>query len=188
MHIGFLKTPREKIGRYIFNKNLTKLKRRRVVHNLESAKTIGLLYDATDEQEYAIICNLVKILQNDNKTVKALGYLNYNIIPHYCIPKLSFDYFIMKDVNFFYIPNNSFVEDFIKNDFDILIDLSVKDFFPFQYIAGMSNAKFKVGRDGINHSKYYDFMLNINEEITLKEYIKQICEYLTILNKNYEIQ
>ena len=168
MHIGFLKTPREKIGRYILNKNLSKLKRKRIVHNLESAKTIGLLYDATDEQEYAVICELVKNFQNENKIVKALGYLNYNIIPHYCIPKLSFDYFIMKDIGFFYIPNNTFVDDFIKNDFDILIDLSIMDFFPFQYISGMSKAKFKVGRDGENHSKYYDFMLNINEKIFLK--------------------
>ena len=186
MNASFLKTPREKFGRFFFNRDHGKVMRQRAVYNLETAKTIGLLYDATDEKEYHTICEFVKSLQNDNKTVKALGYLNYNIIPHYCIPKLSFDYFIMKDISLFYIPNNTFIEDFLKNDFDLLIDLTTKDFFPIQYIAGMSKAKFKVGRDGVNHSNYFDFMLNVNESISLNEYISQICKYLTLLNKTNE--
>ncbi len=188
MNTTFLKTPREMIGRYFFNKSIDRIQRNRVVHNLDTAKTIGFLYDATDEKEYLTVCDLVKSFQNNNKNIKALGYLNYPIIPHYCIPKLSFDYFTQKDINIFYIPTNSFIDDFVKKDFDILIDLSLKDFFPFHYISGISKAKFKVGKDGKNHSLYYDLMFKVDDEILLKDYIKQICNYLLILNKKNEQQ
>lgn len=179
--MNFINNIRLKIGNYQFLKRLARLQRRRHVINLRDAKTVGILYDATEEHEYQMICDFVRNLQNDGKTVKALGYINYNIIPHYCIPKLSFDYFLKKEVNIWYVPSNKFIDNFINSDYDILIDLTIKNFFPIQYISGLSKARFKVGRDGEDHVDYYDFMFRLSENTTLPEYMKEIVNYLTII-------
>jgi hypothetical protein len=136
--------------------------------NLEDARSIAIIYNASDEVTYNIVSDFVKYFRDRQKSVKTMGFVNYNRLPHYCFPKLSYDYFTKRDLNWYYKPSNIRVTDFIKEEFDILIDLSMTDCFPLNYIAGLSKAKFKVGRFGNKYSNIYDFMLNVDNKITLE--------------------
>lgn len=182
--MNFIDKIRQGIGTYFYKKEISKVRRNRSIQNLKDAKTIGIIYDASDEKTHNIICDFVKYFQENMKVVKAIGYVNYPRLPHYCFPKLSFDYFTKKDLNWFYRPTPQRVHDFINQEYDIVIDLCMKDCFPLHYIAGLSKGKFKVGRYGYKFSGIYDFMLNVEENITHEKFIKECVHYLSILNKS----
>ena len=179
---------RNKIGNYYFKNDITFLKRKKITTNLNKAKYIGILYIVEDEKQYQKICDFIKSLQDERKEVKAIGFVNNKVIPHFCYPKIAYDYFTLKDLNWFMKPSNTFVNDFINKEFDMLIDLSIDKCFSLQYIAGISKAKFKVGRYGINPLNFYDLMIQVENNIKLEDYIKHIRHYLTILNSNVNAQ
>ena len=170
-------------GNHYLNKHLPKNQRFRKIVNLDDAKTLGIIYELKDEQTYNHINRFVKLLQDKQITVKAIGYFDGNIRPIYAIEKLSLDYYDRKDLNWYAKPKGNYVSDFIKTDFDILIDLSLNELFQTKYIAGLSKAKFKVGKDGENNKAIFDLMIDINSKTTLDEFITLIIHYLSIINK-----
>jgi hypothetical protein len=180
--LNFIQKIRYRIGNFYFHQELAHLKRKKVTTNFNKAKIIGLLFTVGNEKQYQIICDFVKSLQDERKEIKAIGYINSKTVPYYCYPKLAYDYFTNKDLNWFMKPSNKFVNDFIGKEYDILIDLSLESCFPIQYMGGVSKAKFKVGKYGINPMNFYDLMFQVDNKIKLDEYIKHIRHYLSILN------
>jgi hypothetical protein len=176
---------RDLVWRYYFRKEAIKLIRDKRFVNLEDAKTVGILYTIYNEYSYNKVCEFVKYLQDRRKNVKVVGLANRKLVPHYCIPKLSWDLLTKDDINWYYKPKRPFVADFIKEPYDMLIDLSLEDQYPLQYIAGLSKAKFKVGRAGEENTEYYDMMIETNEKTTIDEFIKHIMHYLTVINNKY---
>jgi hypothetical protein len=175
---------RYRIGNIYFKKELASLKRKKVTTNLLKAKYIGIVYIVESEKQYEAICSFVKSLQDERKEVKALGFVNDKMIPHFCYPKIAYDYFTVKDLNWYLKPSNTFVHDFLNKEFDLLLDLSIQSCFSVQYVAGLSKAKFKVGRFGINPLNFYDLMLQVDSKIKIEDYFRHIRHYLTILNSS----
>ena len=184
--MSFIDNIRQSIGSYFFRRDVSNVKRNRFVMNLADAKTIGIIYDASEEDKYSVVSDFVRYFQDNQKIVKALGFVNYNRLPHYCFPKLSYDYFTRRDLNWYFKPNSARVKDFMNEEFDIVIDLCMHDCFPLNYVSALSKAKFKVGRYGEKHSEIYDFMLNMSAGITMQDYMKEAIHYLGIINKNQE--
>lgn len=170
----------------VFQKKRKEVSRTKKMCGLLSAKHIGVLFDASLEHNYTVVSEFIKILQENKVKFKVLGYVGYKLIPHYCIPKLSFDYFTLKELNWMGIPFGSRVSDFIAEDFDMLIDLTTEDFFPMQYISGLSKAKFKVGRAGKNNSDFYDFMIDVPAGISIEEYMDLVINYVNIFSNEHE--
>ena len=179
--MNLLKSIRYRIGNYYFKKEIVNLKRKKVTVTIDKAKYIGILYAVEGEKQYQIVCDFVKSLQDERKEIKAIGFIDNKAIPYFCYPKLAYDYFTKKDLNWFMKPSNKFVNDFINIEYDLLIDLSTESCFPLQYIGGISKAKFKVGRYGINPLNFYDLMFQVDSKIKLEDYIKHIRHYLSIL-------
>ena len=150
--------------------------------NLKDAKKIGVLYTLDDVPEYEAVSEFVSSLQHDHKEVKALGFVkNKNLVSRF-LPKLSYDFFSNKDINWFFKPLNSKVKDFIEKEFDILIDLSMNDSLPLKFISGLSMAHCRVGRFSETNQMCYDIMIDLSKPIALNEYIVQIIHYLTVIN------
>lgn len=171
-------------GKYFLSKELRKVSRNRVVSSLKDAKSIGLLFDASEEEDHLIVTEFVKYFQDNQKIVKALGFVNYNSVPHYCFPKLSYDYFTKKDINWYFKPSGTKINDFVNEDFDVMIDLCTNSCFALKYIAAVSKSKFKVGRFEEGNKEYYDFMLNVAPDISLRDYIRELTHYLSIINNS----
>ena len=180
--MSFIINIKNKIWSYFLKKETDKIKRNRKLLNLSDAKTIGIIYQVNQEEHYNVICSFIKELQDKNKNVRSLGYVkDYNVVPHFCFPKLSYDYFTKKEVNWYKVPSSNFVNDFVKENFDILIDLSNEDCMPIQYISAISNASFKVGLYNDKNKNIYDFMIKV-DGLTIQNLINQIKHYLSLIN------
>jgi len=172
------------IGRYYFRKDLAKSNHDRTLINLRDARRIGILYSLDEVSDYDVVSEFVTRLQHDHKEVKALGFVkNKNLVSRF-LPKLSYDFFSAKDVNMFYKPVDAKVKDFISREFDLLIDLSLKETLPLQYIAGCSLAQCRVGKFTEENSACYDLMIDVGPSMPVKNFIDQIIHYLTIINSD----
>ncbi|MBN2174605.1 MAG: hypothetical protein JW731_10760 [Bacteroidales bacterium] len=169
------------IGRYVFERKLNHLTRNKRLINLNDAKSVVIVYNVINQDLFTQIKLLVKELTTRNRQVMALGFVNRNSIPNYCVAANSGYYFDLKDLNWFGAPKNDYIKEFIKKEFDILIDLTLEDNFVTQFIAGLSRSKFKVGRYSPNHEQYYDLMIDIKKNSTIEEFIENVIHYLLVL-------
>ena len=69
----------------------------------------------------------------------------------------------------------------MASDFDILIDLHTGHSIIFRYMVASTKAKFKIGKYDKKASKYYDFMISVNESMPLSAFIEQVNHYLNLL-------
>lgn len=173
---------RNKIGQYFLQKELLGFSRQRGFDGFENSKSVGLLFDATSNEDFELATRYVKYLKDHKKRVKAIGFFQGKTIPEMVFSKLEFDYFTKKDLNWYFKPLPGFVDQFIQDDFDILIDLNLERVYPLQYISTLSKAKFKIGRfeDGDTH---FDFMIELPEDKGLKYFLKNLDLYIQQINK-----
>ena len=169
-------------ARYNFLQEFAKVNRHRAVVNLNEAKTIGVVYAVNSEETYKIVETFVKSLKTKDRYIHILGYIPVKYFPPYIIPTLATDYFTGKDINWFGKPVNAYVTDFLKREFDIIINLCMEDNYTLQYICGLSKASFKVGISGEGNTDYYDFMIEAKAGLPVEDFIKEIIHYLTIIN------
>lgn len=100
------------------------------------------------------------------------------------MPSKNFlDFYDKKDLNWFNKPSGSYVNDFMKMEFDILIDLSLVDIFQTKYISTLSNQNSKLVKVVNLIKKYLILMIDINSKTSLDEFITLIIHYLSIINK-----
>ena len=179
--MGFLKKIRISIGKRKLEKARKSIRRNKKLINLKDAESIGIIYKLHDAENYEEIRQFVKKLKAENKNVKTLGYINAKNTPQYWLPSVGFDYITKKSLDFFYIPKTNSAKKFTNEEFDILINLTVEDCLPIDYITGVSIAHFKVG---INESRsgIFDFMINTKNGLKHKDYIDQAYYYLNLLN------
>jgi len=177
----FVEDIRQKVGDFFFKRELKSNPRQREVHNLHSAQSIGILYDATEREDMLKVSEFVNALFQTKKDVKALGFVNLKELTHHHMPMLQFDFFFLKDLNWYYKPQNYIIKNFVEKDYDILINLCNSSCIPVKYLAGISQAKFKVGKyeEDID---LYDMMIDIKEN-TLSALIKEVHHYLTVINQ-----
>jgi hypothetical protein len=151
------------VGRRVLNSYLANKVRTPVVCNINEAKHIGILYNATESVSFEIIRNLVKELAHDSRKVTVLGYVDSkNLIDNYLYRK-GFDFFSKNELNWYSKPISSVVDQFIKEPFDLLINLSLENYFPIRYITALSSAAFKTGRFSPDDT-ILDFMIDIDKE------------------------
>jgi hypothetical protein len=172
---------RRKIGRYYYKKERLKSDPAHGMVNLPAARKVGILYTLEDIPDYDKVSEFVTQLQQDHKEVKALGFVKSKNLIQRFLPKLSYDFFSVRDVTWFYQPVHKTVKDFIDKEFDLLIDLSLSDSFPLKYIAGLSRSVCRVGKFSEDNISYYDLMIDLKPAVTLDEYLLQIKHYLTII-------
>ena len=54
--------------------------------------------------------------------------------------------FYKKDLNWYYKPQNYIIDNFIKKEYDILINLCDSSIIPIKYLVASSLAHFKIGQ------------------------------------------
>ena len=170
------------VGKYFLKTELSRIHCQRKMINIKDARRIGILFTLDDVPGYETVSGFVSSLQHDHKEVKALGFVKNKLLADRFLPKLSFDFFSNKDINWFFKPIHGKVRDFMEKDFDILIDLSLKDSLPLKFISGMSMAHCRVGRYSLENAACYDLMIDLKKPLSLNEYILQIKHYLTVIN------
>ena len=140
-------------------------------------KTVGIVLDEsyfTDKK--ALIDELLKNgIQEDN--IKILIFKNK-------IKKNEiFDYptFCYSDLSWIAKFNKEEITNFIKQDFDILLNYYDIEKVPLLVVSNLSKANFKVGFSSID-KRLNHFMINTNAE-NYKVFMNELFKYLKILNK-----
>jgi len=183
MHIKFLEDFKHKIGQWIFHRELKLNKRVKSVSNLEDAKSIGILFEATSKEQILEVKPLVDYFFKLRKDVKAFGYVNSKKFDECHIPKLQYDFFNLKDLNWYYKPQNDYILNFVKKEYDILINLSDSSCIPLKYLVASSLARFKVGKHEEGY-EIYDLMIKLDKkEDNMKKLISEIAKYLKVINR-----
>ena len=107
-------------------------------------------------------------------------------MPFYLQPSLEFDFVTLKDINWYYKPKGVPVDNFINEDFDVLIDLVTNDCLPMEFLQALAHARFKVGKYNEDKKDVYDLMINVKEVKNINYLIEQVHHYLTIINRKEE--
>lgn len=130
---------------------------------LDDARSIGIVYDATQPVSFDIIREFVRQLSEKAEKVSILGYVDSKNIHDELLYRKGFDLISRNDLNWFYKPNTPVAGKFINEPFDVLLNLSLTDYYPIRYIVTMSKAAFKAGRYTAS-DEALDFMIDIERE------------------------
>lgn len=179
-----LQNIRENIGFSMLCKKAQRLKRDKSFNNLETAQTVGLLFDASQQQNYQSASNFIKFLEERGKHVEALGIVLNEEMLRYFPPTNNVSLFRLDKLTFYGYPDDPRIEPFLSKNFDIMINLCLYENLSIDYVMGMSKAKFKVSSN-LRSLDFADFILQFNSERkpTSNDLIEQIKGYLGQLNK-----
>ena len=148
--------------------------------NFENAKSIGILFDATDPEPRDRVLKYINQLKNKNKNVKTLGFFNNKQED----TNFTFKYFNVKNIDWAYRPNGDEVLEFIKQPFEILINLDSNTKIHTEYIAALSKASMRIGPYTEN-TYCYDLMIDTGNT-DLNHFIQEIERVLLKTNTSHE--
>jgi hypothetical protein len=183
-----------KIQQIIFFKKLKKLfdvrepKRTKRLLPLSEANSILILFDASEEQNSLIVFSIIKTLQDMKMIVRSVGYVPYKQNPHWCFPKISYDYINKKNTSFAGFPRADFVDDILRDKYDILIDFLSKPVAPMCYLSALTQSDFKIARQRDQHKFFhevYDLIIE-NSDMNDRDYFYEIRRVLKMLNNGIE--
>ena len=178
----FIEDFKQKVGKWVFQRELKTNKRTKEVCNLDNAQSIGILYDATSENQIKMVKPFVSYFFDLKKAVKALGYVNSKQLSFHHTPKLQYDFFYQKDLNWFYKPQNYIIDNFVKKEYDILINLCDSSIIPIKYLVASSIAHFKIGIHEENY-EIYDLMISLKDDKSMEKLMHEIKHYINLINK-----
>jgi len=180
--LKFLRNIRYRLAKKNLSQEHHKLIRQRKPHNLDSARTIALLYYLPDEDTYKKVEEFIRLFTEKGIKVRVVSYTDQKITPHYFIPKLMQDILTIKDINWQFTPVKPFVKDFLEEEFDILINLSLTEQFPLLYLSAKARASLKIGKFDEEQQEYYDLMIEIPSDSDLSYFTEQVLFYLKKIN------
>ncbi|MDZ4752050.1 MAG: hypothetical protein SGI87_10575 [Flavobacteriales bacterium] len=150
--------------------------------NFANASKVAFIYLDSNEEFFRTIKSYIKQLKAEFniKTVSALGYVDADSkrMPVWQNQKLEFEYFNRGDLNWHLKPVGN-VTKFVKEDFDILIDLTDGKALPLNFVVRESRAYMKVGIKGSKAEKYYDLIIDMGHDFQIDKYLDQIKLYLS---------
>ncbi len=186
--MGLIRKIKDLAGNYFLSGEVKNLHREKKFMNMEEAKTIGIVFEASDAGNFELVKKYITYLRDMKKKVKAIGYYDQKNIPPMAYSKLEYDFFCQKDLNWYNAPGNVYVKNFMEDKYDILLDLNLNDLFPLHYISTMSKASFKVGKRSEQNNSIFDLLIETDNEKGLKYFLKNIDTYLFIINKKHDKQ
>ncbi len=158
--------------------------RKPVVRNLSVMSKVAIVYLVRDESDFDHVRNYVKRIKKELgiSRVMALGYVDAKHLPHYMSSRLNYDQFCQKDLDWYRRPHGNTVENFIAEEYEVLIDLTLDDLLPIQHIVAKSRARFKVGRYSRGNERFLDMMIDMAGSQSLPQLITQVHHYLLMVN------
>lgn len=180
--MGLFEKIQKAVRTFFFGRELKKVIRTKRVVGFEAARKIGILYDCSQEDHYREVVRLVKRLEQEGKTVHALGFVRQNKMPEYTMAQLNLSFCHSSDFSWRLKLKSPQLQNFIRTGFDLLIDLSPEDLILMKYIMGLSVATFKAGPYHEDYVEVYDLMISEKPLASLKELIEHMLHYLKIIN------
>ncbi len=177
--MSILKNIKCKIGRFNLKSRQKNLTRKVKTHNFETAQSAGILFSPANEESFEAVKSFLSFLSQQNMKVIALGYYPGKKIPQAYLMRKGINFYCNTDLNWYYKPKNEIVNQFISQDFDILFDLNLNDYFTTNYVGSLSKASFKIGKN--HENAYQDLVIDIQKNNSVEYLIEQIKHYLNLI-------
>lgn len=152
---------------------LASQKRMRQVHTFDSARSIGLLFDASSEKARKESLEFVRQLEKQGKKVTALGYFDSKQVAD----NQPFDAFTVKETTWTGQPKSEKADAFAREKFDLLLTLNPDEQTPLEWLAASSQAAFKVGF-ATHRTNDFDVQLETPEGKGIRYFTEQLAVYL----------
>jgi len=163
----------ERIKRWFFDKDLAALHvvKRDVKSGINVAASIGILFDGTLEADRKTIHKFKKLLNpNRAKQIKSLAFIQNNLP----LDNVDYNAYNQKDIKWYGVPFGEKVEEFIQNNFDILIVLCEKMRPHFEFIIAQSKATFIIGPNIDKSEQYFTFIVDNSNSVGIQTLIDKI--------------
>lgn len=145
--------------------------------NLETAHTVGILFDATELSQRKTIQQFAEKLRLQSKEVKLLGYVDNKGEAE----SFSFPSYNQKDLDWTKAPKGEEVQKFIDQKFDLLLVLTPHAASHMEYISALAYAHLKVGPSTPN-TYSFDLMIDTGRQNDLSGFIEQVEQLLKKTN------
>ena len=155
----------KKLRKFLFERRAKKYlelnpRERRFV-TYDKARTVLILFESEFSEKNLYIRRMISNLQQDGKKVSAWGYIDKKEVTTAILPE--FRVLHHKQTDFFQSPQLSFINELAEQEFDLLIDLTLKPLLPLQYVALYAKASCKIGTHQ-SDLELYDFVLNVESQ------------------------
>jgi hypothetical protein len=173
-----IKNWQTQVREYFLQKMIRKIDLRRRTVTYDTAQSVGILFDATELNHREVVLRFSIKLKEKNKKVKLLGFFNNKLE----VNNFPFQAFNKNDIDWLMRPKGEVVNNFMGNNFDLLIGIYEGNNLPLEYIAALSKAHLRVG-PYTDNTYCYDLMIDTDKR-NLENYIKQVEFYLKKMNSD----
>lgn len=143
----------------------------RKITTIKQAKTIGILFNGTDEKSRRAVLDFATRLSALGKKVRLLGFVN---LPDKKVPTdLPFVSFSRAAVNWFGKPASDKADTFCREKFDLLLCLFAGENRPLEWIAARSSAQMKAGNQ-LAFFKNLDLTVDLATDFSLEKLVSQL--------------
>jgi hypothetical protein len=167
----------EKIRAVFFKNALVKLlaaqKRQRKIHTLNSASTLGILFDASTSTTRSEMAEFIKKLEKNGKKVRLLGFFNSKQAPE----NQAFDNFHLKECTWQGKPKSEKALAFSTEKFDLLLSFNPEDLSALEWLTVASPAAMKIGL-ATRRPNDFDIQLETPEGKGVRFFTEQLSIYL----------
>ncbi len=177
------KNIRLNIGRSTLRKRVAATGRKFNYSSFNHARKIVIIWDATNTEEFSYLTKFHQKMLERKVSVEILGYYEGKNLPDQLTAVRYLSLIRRKELNFFYIPVSPEAIDFVKRDFDILIDINFRKIFPLTYISFLSRSGIKVGLfDSKPGDTPFDLMIELKGQVSVENFLIQSVQYLEMIN------
>ncbi len=164
----------ENIAYRKLQKDAAAVKRRVVLPNPETIRKVCVLWQPSQEQAFQYLYDYFQRSQ--------VIFRNLCVYNQQALMATGTNVITPKDLNWLGFPKPGFTEDFIKTEYDLLLNVSLEQNLVLLYLTAMSRSHFKIGwsPSGFN---YFDLNIQINGRKNAEYLARQQIFYLEQLNK-----
>jgi len=174
---------RIRAGRSMLNSKLSKDTRKPHYTGFYYIRTIGIVWDASKPEELNLLARFTQKMTDLGKQVRIIGYYPGKLLPDQFIANRIITCLKKTEIDFFYRPDTPESNSFIKEKFDVLIDINFNKQFVLEYITALSQASLKVGLSGSDPaSTPFDLMISVTNPESIEKYLEQVLYYLEMIN------
>lgn len=167
--MGLINNLKYKYALYRLRKDFRKPENNAIVCNLRDAKSLGILFNATKEEDFVAVRDFVHKWRKFIPEIIVLGFVDKKELSNFHIQPLEYKFFCYKDLNWYFKPNEDSVREFVQKEFDILIDLNLEEKISVRFVLAESAALFKTGRYCEIEPNYFDLMISVQDKKDLNE-------------------
>lgn len=146
----------------------------------EQVHTILLIYDSDVMEKNADIRELVRRLMQDEIQVSLIGFVDRKEAQSPILPQSRM--LAWNNCTLFHTLRKDVEQDMLKDEYDLLIDLTQQSCLPLHYVALFTRARFKAGKhivDGL-----HDLEIEMPTAETHTPLFDQIIHYLQTIKSN----